>query len=78
MITGMMRARRGGPLTVLVAAALLVPLVAGAADLAALHIQAYEPPKPAPELALPDLEGRTVRLGDLRGKVVLAFFWTTW
>lgn len=33
---------------------------------------------PAPDFALPDLAGRTVRLGDFRGKVLLLNFWTTW
>ena len=28
-------------------------------------------PKPAPALALPNLEGKTVSLADLKGKVVL-------
>lgn len=33
---------------------------------------------PAPDFALFDLDGETVSLGDLRGKVVLINFWTTW
>ena len=59
--------------------ALLLPLaVAAAPDFAALTIQKYDPPKPAPGFSLPDLEGRPVRLADLQGKVVLLFYWATW
>ena len=32
----------------------------------------------APQFALKDLNGRTVRLSDYRGKVVLINFWATW
>ena len=32
----------------------------------------------APQLTLKDLHGRTVRLSDYRGKVVLINFWATW
>jgi cytochrome oxidase Cu insertion factor (SCO1/SenC/PrrC family) len=61
------------------AALLLVGGPAGAApDFAALQIQPYEPPKPAPAFSLPALDGTTHYLADLRGKVVLLFFWTTW
>jgi peroxiredoxin len=32
----------------------------------------------APEFVLTDLDGRTVRLSDFQGKVVLIDFWATW
>jgi len=34
--------------------------------------------KPAPKLELRDVEGRTLRLRDYKGKVVLLNFWATW
>ena len=70
-----------GPLVAAgLALALLALAPAGAAgpDFAAMRILPYDPPKPAPAFALPDLQGKTVRLEDLRGKVVWLFFWTTW
>jgi cytochrome oxidase Cu insertion factor (SCO1/SenC/PrrC family) len=51
---------------------------AAAPNWAALDAQAYESPKPAPAFELPDADGKVTRLEDLRGKVVLLFFWATW
>jgi cytochrome oxidase Cu insertion factor (SCO1/SenC/PrrC family) len=52
--------------------------IAAAPNWAALDMSPYEPPKPAPTFALPDLDGKVTRLEDLRGKVVVLFFWSTW
>jgi peroxiredoxin len=34
--------------------------------------------KPAPEISLTNIEGTTVNLSDLKGKVVLIDFWASW
>lgn len=34
--------------------------------------------KPAPDFVLPDVNGKSVRLSDLRGQVVLINLWATW
>lgn len=65
-------------LLALAALALWVGAAAAAPDFAGLGFQSYDPPKPAPALSLPDLGGKTRTLAELRGKVVLLFFWATW
>jgi cytochrome oxidase Cu insertion factor (SCO1/SenC/PrrC family) len=62
----------------LVVAALAVAAPAARPDFEALDFQPYERPTPAPAFSLPDLAGRTWSLAELRGKVVLLFFWATW
>jgi thiol-disulfide isomerase/thioredoxin len=34
--------------------------------------------RPAPSISLKDLDGATVRLADMKGKVVLLDFWASW
>ncbi|MBK9166348.1 MAG: TlpA family protein disulfide reductase [Bryobacterales bacterium] len=41
-------------------------------------IKAEDQRKAAPEFALKDADGRTVRLSEYKGKVVLLNFWATW
>jgi peroxiredoxin len=36
------------------------------------------PGKPAPDFALPDVAGKSLRLSELRGQVVLINLWATW
>jgi cytochrome oxidase Cu insertion factor (SCO1/SenC/PrrC family) len=61
-----------------IALALWAGAAAAAPDFSGMRLEPYDPPKPAPALALPDLQGKTRTLADFRGKVVLLFFWATW
>ena len=74
----MIRRRGLAALGALLVASLALPAPAASPDLGALGFQPYEAPKPAPAFSLPDLAGRTWTLAELRGKVVLLFFWATW
>ncbi|HLL13463.1 MAG TPA: TlpA disulfide reductase family protein [Pyrinomonadaceae bacterium] len=46
--------------------------------LALFSAQIFGQEKKAPPLTLKSIEGKTVRLSDYRGKVVLINFWATW
>jgi peroxiredoxin len=65
-------ANRRGLRIALVAGAVGVALAAG------LFAVAHRGPTLAPDFAVTDLAGRTVRLSGLRGKVVVLNLWATW
>jgi thiol-disulfide isomerase/thioredoxin len=68
-------------LRVLVSAVLLLPAPAPAqTDLPDLthRLTALAPRPIAPSLNLQDLDGKTHKLGDYKGRVVLVNFWATW
>jgi hypothetical protein len=44
----------------------------------AMAIDRVAAPTPAPDVAFRTLDGREVRVGDLRGRLVLLGFFTTW
>jgi len=44
----------------------------------AITLKKEDTRKRAPEFELPDAAGKTVRLSDFKGKVVLLDFWATW
>jgi peroxiredoxin len=50
----------------------------GASTAAAGKLTGDAPGQPAPAFELQDLNGKTVRLSDFHGKVVLLNFWATW
>ena len=74
----MTRRRRVALLGALLIGGLAVAASAAGPEWETLDLQPYESPKPAPAFSLPDLSGHTRNLADLRGKVVLLFFWATW
>jgi Peroxiredoxin len=60
----------------LLLAALLLPLCASAAGKQTLTPVPGLPP--APDFTLQDVDGKTWRLSELRGRPVIVNFWATW
>lgn len=60
--------------------ALFFPGLAYSADLPPLQttLIVVKPRQTAPDMALKDMDGQTVSLAALRGKVVVVNFWATW
>ena len=58
--------------------ALSVPVLLNLTSPASAEAAASSTLQTAPDFGLKDLSGRTVRLSDLRGKVVVLNFWATW
>ena len=46
--------------------------------LQALRVDTPVRPAVAPPFSLPDLNGTSIRLADLQGRIVMLYFWTTW
>jgi hypothetical protein len=44
----------------------------------AMVFQSFAKPLPVPDFSLEDLQGKTVRIKDHLGKVILLNFWATW
>ncbi len=74
ILTGEMSRRQALSLFGISAVASLLPAyaVAGALPLASLS------GNPAPDFALPNLDGETIRLSQFKGRVVIVNFWATW
>lgn len=75
---GRLRAKVHAVLLVLLAG-MATALGHGQAGPAGLNeVQLFRQPKAVPDFTVKAIDGQLIRLGDLRGKVVLINFWATW
>ncbi len=70
--------RSGRIRTIAACVAALLATAACSSEKVRAAVKAEKDRKPAADFALKDANGRTVRLSDYRGKVVLLNFWATW
>lgn len=70
--------RPGGIHAVLACATALILTAACSSEKVRAAVKAEKERKVAADFALKDVNGRTVRLSEYRGKVVLLNFWATW
>lgn len=68
---------RNSAFLILVLVSLALPAAATSVQGDGFVVQTWQGPKP-PDNALRDLQGRTWRLSDMRGKAVLLNFWASW
>jgi cytochrome c biogenesis protein CcmG/thiol:disulfide interchange protein DsbE len=65
-------------LGLMLAALIVLPLTTVGCQCGRDSAQVARVGRPAPEFALPALDGQTVSLGDFQGKPVMVNFWATW
>jgi peroxiredoxin len=77
-LPGLLEAADTGPLPKTIPATPIVPAKPQPGTSTKASVPTLKAGTPAPDFASVDLNGRTVRLSDWKGKVVVLDFWATW